>query len=147
MIAPLSRHLHRAASELRAMQEAGVEIGPHAASYTRLTELGDERMPQKRKVSKSTVENLLGRPVNSFVYPDDAWNEHCETTVRAPSTTQTGWAIRDNNPFRLQRLTAFNEDTGSLFARKLAFARHDVRRAELAGYWRRRLAAKRTGQP
>lgn len=129
-----------------------MEIGSHTASHTRLTKWDDERMQQELKVSKSTLEDLLGRPVNSFAYPYGARDEHCETAVRAAGyraacTTQTGWAVRDNNPFQLRRLTVFNEDTGSLFARKLAFARHDVRWAELAGYWRRRLAAKLTGQP
>lgn len=140
------------ASELRAMQEAGMEIGSHTASHTRLTELDDERMQQELKVSKSALEDLLGRPVRSFAYPYGAWNEHCEAAVRAAGyhaacTTQTGWALRDNNPYRLRRLTIFNDDTTSLFARKLAFARHDVRWTELAGYWGRRLTAKLTGRP
>lgn len=140
------------ASELRTLQDAGMEIGSHTVSHTRLTELDDARMQQELKVSKSTLEDVLGRPVNSFAYPYGAWNEHCEAAVRAAGyhsacTTQTGWAMRDNNPFRLRRLTIYNEDTCSLFARKLAFARNDARWAELAGYWGCRLAAKLTGRP
>jgi len=77
--------------------------------------------------------------VTSFAYPYGDLNEHCEAAVRAAGyhaacTTQTGWAMRDNNPFRLRRLTIFNEDTCSLFARKLAFASHAVGWTDLLRY-------------
>ncbi|MFZ3041251.1 MAG: polysaccharide deacetylase family protein [Thiobacillus sp.] len=138
--------------ELRTMQEAGMEIGSHTVSHQRLPNLDGLRLQSELADSKLALEDVLGREVTSFAYPYGDWNEHCETAVRAAGyhaacTTQTGWAMRDDNPFRLRRLTIYNEDAGSLFVRKLAFARHDVRWPELADYWGSRMRAKLTGRP
>lgn len=125
--------------ELRTMQEAGMEIGSHTVSHQPLPELDGPRLQRELADSKLALEDVLGREVTSFAYPYGDWNEHCETAVRAAGyhaacTTQTGWAMRDNNPFRLRRLTIYNEDTGSLFVRKLAFASHAVGWADLLRY-------------
>lgn len=138
--------------ELRAMQKAGMEIGSHSVSHQRLPTLDALRLGRELAESRAALEEVLGREVSSFAYPYGDWNEACEAAVRAAGyraacTTQTGWATRDNNPFRLRRLTIFNTDTCSLFARKLAFASHDVQWPQLAGYWGRQLATKLAGRP
>ncbi|MDP2266893.1 MAG: polysaccharide deacetylase family protein, partial [Thiobacillus sp.] len=51
---------------------------------------------------------------------------------------RTGWALRDNLPYQLRRLTVFNTDTLSSFARKLYFGSHDVRWQDMARYALRR---------
>lgn len=147
---PAGRLLNKA--ELRAVQEAGMEVGSHSVSHQRLPELDALRLQQELTDSKATLEDVLGREVTSFAYPYGDWNEVCEAAVRAAGyraacTTQTGWATRDNDPFRLRRLTIFNDDTCSFFARKLAFASHDAQWSQLAGYWGRQLATKLAGRP
>lgn len=132
------------ASELRAMQEAGMEIGSHTMSHVRLPTLDDPRLMQELSESRATLADLLGAPPGSFAYPYGAWDARCADAVRqagyrAACTTRTGWALRDQDPYQLRRLTVFNTDTPGSFARKLYFGSHDVRWRDLAGYALRRL--------
>ena len=127
------------AAELRQLQEYGMEIGAHTVSHVRLTETDDTRLAQELSDSKTTLENLLGKPVSSFAYPYGSWDARCAKAVQqagytAACTTRTGWALRDNNPYLLRRLTIFNSDTVSTLARKLYFGSHDVRWRDLARY-------------
>lgn len=132
------------ADELRAMQDAGMEIGSHAVNHVRLTETDDARLMQELTQSKADLENLLGRAVGSFAYPYGAWDARCANAVRqagytAACTTRTGWMLRDNDPFRLRRLTVFNTDTVGTLARKLYFGSHDVRWRDIAAYALKRI--------
>lgn len=126
---PVERLLN--AAELREMQGAGMEIGSHSVNHVRLTELDDTRLQQELLDSRTALENLLGSAVTSFAYPFGACDARCAEGVRqagytAACTTRTGWALRDDDPYRLRRLTVFNTDTASSLARKLHFASNDV---------------------
>lgn len=132
------------ADELRAMQASGMEIGSHTVNHVRLTEADDIRLAQELSESRATLENLLGRQVSSFAYPYGAWDARCADAVQqagysAACTTRTGWALRDNDPYRLRRLSIFNTDTACTLARKLCFGSNAVRWRDLAGYALRRL--------
>ncbi len=132
------------AAELSEMEAGGMEIGSHTVSHTRLTELDDARLMQELAASKAALEDLLGAAVGSFAYPYGAWDERCAAAVQqagyaAACTTRTGWALRDNTPYQLRRLTVFNTDTVSSFARKLYFGSHDVRWRDLTAYALRRM--------
>ena len=131
-------------AELRAMHRAGLEIGSHTVSHVRLPELDDESIRRELMDSKATLEQLLGSAVDSFAYPYGAWDARCAEAVEAAGysaacTTRTGWALRDNNPYQLRRLTVFNTDTVSTLARKLYFGSHQVRWKDIAAYALRRL--------
>jgi peptidoglycan/xylan/chitin deacetylase (PgdA/CDA1 family) len=126
------------AGELREMQAAGMEIGSHTVNHARLTGVDDARLMQELADSKATLEDVLGNTVGSFAYPYGAWDARCAMAVKqagytAACTTQTGWALRDNNPYQVRRLTVFNTDTASMLARKLCFGSHNVRWRDIAG--------------
>jgi len=140
------------ASELRALLGAGMEIGSHSVSHVRLTTVGDAQLRQELVDSKAMLEDVIGDEVVTFAYPYGDWDERCEAAVREAGyryacTTVTGWALRDVNPYRLRRLTVFNDDDLGRFARKLAFGSHDVGWGQLIGYWGRRLQARVAGRP
>jgi peptidoglycan/xylan/chitin deacetylase (PgdA/CDA1 family) len=125
------------ADELREMRESGMEIGSHTVNHVRLTELDDARLMQELADSKAMLEDMLGNAVGSFAYPYGAWDRRCAEAVRqagyrAACTTRTGWALRDNDPYQLRRLTVFNTDTASTLARKLSLGSHDVRWRDIA---------------
>jgi peptidoglycan/xylan/chitin deacetylase (PgdA/CDA1 family) len=131
------------ADELREIQESGMEIGSHTVNHVRLPDTDDTRMMLELNRSKSALEDLLGSPVNSFAYPYGAWDTRCAEAVKqagyaAACTTQTGWAMRDDDPYQLRRLTVFNTDTLGSFARKLVYGSHDIRWRDIAGYALRR---------
>jgi peptidoglycan/xylan/chitin deacetylase (PgdA/CDA1 family) len=134
---PVGRLLN--AGELRAMRAAGMEIGSHTVNHVRLTETGDAHLQQELSGSRAALEDVLGAAVTSFAYPYGASDERCADAVKqagyaAACTTHTGWAQRDNDPYRLRRLTVFNHDTLARFARKLAFASHAVGWSDLLRY-------------
>lgn len=119
------------AGELREMHAIGMEIGSHTVNHVRLTEVDEVRLMRELSDSKATLEDLLGSTLNSFAYPYGAWNAHCAVAVKlagysAACTTRTGWAVRDNHPFSLRRLTVFNCDTVNTLARKIYFGSNDV---------------------
>ena len=139
---PVGRMLN--AAELRDMRAAGMEIGSHTVSHARLTETDDAQLQRELVDSRTALEDLLGAPVSSFAYPYGAWDARCAAAVAAAGyaaacTTRTGWALRDNDPYRLRRLTVFNADTAGSLARKLYFGSHDVRWRDIAHYTLRRL--------
>lgn len=135
------------AGELREMHAAGMEIGSHTDSHVRLTETDDARLQQELNRSRAALEDILGEAVTSFAYPYGAWDERCADAVKqagyaSACTTQTGWALRDNDPYRLRRLTVFNHDTLGRFVRKLAFASHAVSWADLLRYTQHRARSR-----
>jgi peptidoglycan/xylan/chitin deacetylase (PgdA/CDA1 family) len=139
---PAGRMLN--ADELHDMRANGMEIGSHTVNHIRLTDLDDARRARELSESKATLEDLLGQAADSFAYPYGAWDARCAEAVKqagytAACTTRTGWALRDNTPYQLRRLTVFNTDTLGSFARKLYFGSHDVRWRDLAGYALRKL--------
>jgi peptidoglycan/xylan/chitin deacetylase (PgdA/CDA1 family) len=129
------------ATELREMQESGMEIGSHTVSHVRLTEVDDACLMRELADSKATLEDVLGNAVNSFAYPYGAWNEHCAEAVKQSGyvtacTTRSGWALRDNHSYTLRRLTVYNTDTVSTLARKLVYAANDVAWSSLVRQYR-----------
>lgn len=127
------------AAELREMQDAGMEIGSHTVNHVRLTEVNDLTLRQELSDSRATLEDFLGNAISSFAYPYGIWDERCAEAVKkagyaAACTTRSGWALRDNNPYLLRRLTVFNDDTVSTLARKLYFGSNDVAWSAMARY-------------
>jgi len=136
------------AAELRQMHAAGMEIGSHTVNHARLPNLDDAALERELVDSKATLEDAIGAAVSSFAYPYGEWDERCEGAVRragytAACTTRTGWAMRDGDPYRFRRLTVFNHDSLSRFARKLYFGSHDVAWGDVARYGLRRLGLMR----
>ena len=135
------------ATELRAMQASGMEIGSHTANHVRLTEADDTLLTTELLDSKAALEHAVGEEILSFAYPYGAWDARCANAVReagyrAACTTRTGWALRDGDPFLLRRLTVFNKDTVASLARKLYFGANDVSWQAVSRYGLQRVAAR-----
>lgn len=120
------------AAELRAISAAGFEIGSHGLHHRRLTTLAPEDLARELTASRHALEEVLGQGVTSFAYP---YGDHDQTVVDATRqagygtacTTQSGWALRDGDPFRIRRLTIGHRDSLGTFVRKLAWATNDGR--------------------
>ena len=55
--------------ELRALAEAGWEVGSHTRSHPRLTQVGDEQLAAELEESRAACEEGLGRACPSIAYP------------------------------------------------------------------------------
>lgn len=145
---PKGRLLNEA--ELREMQDAGMEIGSHTANHARLTEMDEIGLRTEIESSKATLEDIMGCEVSSFAYPYGAWDGRCVEAVRhagfrAACTTRTGWALRDDDPLLLRRLTVFNTDTVSTLVRKLYFGSHEVSWGAITRYFINRAVSRLGG--
>jgi len=118
-------------TELRLMAANGMEIGSHTVNHVRLSNLEDSDLIQELVTSKTILQDIIGSEVRSFAYPYGVWDLRCALAVEqagyaSACTTQTGWALRDNNSYRLRRLTVSNAVTTSMLARMLLYASNDV---------------------
>lgn len=134
-------------NQLREMHSAGMEIGSHSVNHQRLPTLDEQSLREEVSLSKIQLEQLIGESVDSFAYPYGAWDERCEQAVREAGylracTTQTGSSLKDSNPFRLRRLSIFNEDTVTRLARKLALLQNEGAWQDMLHWYKKRIAAK-----
>lgn len=126
-------------SQLRDLASAGMEIGSHTVSHARLTQLAPEQIRSELHDSKTCLETLLNRPINSFAYPYGLFTDEIvritgETGYQTAFTTRTGFGLQDNNSLMVRRVSVMSGDSLSDFARKLAFADNDVSWPKLGGY-------------
>lgn len=54
---------------LRAVADAGMEVGSHGRMHHRLTGLDDDALREEVTASRRTLSSILGRPVDGFAYP------------------------------------------------------------------------------
>ncbi len=110
--------------DLRALREAGIEIGSHSMTHAdlsicdaglRLTEIRD---------SRHRLEDTLGESVEHFAYPfgrlnPDAYARVQEAGYRTAVTVADGVVRRTDDPLLLNRVEVFNWDDLSRFERKV----------------------------
>ena len=135
------------AAQLREMHVAGMEIGSHSHTHCRLTECGKDALAVEMTHSKSMLEALLNAAVTSLAYPYGLYDDRVAEAARAAGylaacTTRSGWAMRDGDPLCIRRLSIYDQDTLSAFARKLAFANNDVSWRALFRYAKGRITAR-----
>ncbi len=131
-------------SDVRAMHDAGMEIGAHTRHHCRLTKVDDETRVNEISGSKTDLEDITGQAVNSFAYPYGFWDDRCEADVKAAGyacacTTRSGTALADRDPYRLRRLAIFAGDSLATFARKLAFVSNEASWSDVRRYYGGRL--------
>jgi GT2 family glycosyltransferase/peptidoglycan/xylan/chitin deacetylase (PgdA/CDA1 family) len=73
--------LDRAQLETLAQWDASLELGAHTISHPRLDELSSDRARAEIRGSKLALEDLIGRPVDSFAYPHGAYDERVRHLV------------------------------------------------------------------
>lgn len=134
-------------AQLLSMLQAGMEIGSHSRNHRRLTELTDDAMRDEVGGAKVELEDMLGEGVISFAYPYGAYNDNVLQKVKDAGylyacTTNSGWALRDHDPFQIRRITIFGQDSLTTFVRKLAFADNDVPWWRPLGYYASRIRAR-----
>ena len=133
--------------QLHSMAAAGMEIGAHSCSHARLTELDDTRLADEVERSKIALAGIIESSVQSFAYPYGKHDDRAVEAVRragyaSACITRPGWALRDNDPLRIRRVSIFAQDNLATFARKLAFADNDVSWRHMLRYAAGRVAAR-----
>jgi peptidoglycan/xylan/chitin deacetylase (PgdA/CDA1 family) len=100
--------------QAREMDKAGVEIASHTLSHPILTNVNDERLGRELRQSRSRLEEMLGREVRTFCYPNGNHDKRVlGETERAgyncAVATTHGLNDRQSNPLALRRISTTSD--------------------------------------
>jgi peptidoglycan/xylan/chitin deacetylase (PgdA/CDA1 family) len=70
-------------TELRAMADAGIEIGAHTRTHCRLTRVGESQLHDELAGTKTRIEAMIDREVVSLCYPNGAPQDYDARVMRA----------------------------------------------------------------
>lgn len=93
------------ADELREMQDSGMVIGSHTVRHENLEGMDDEAIDFELRVSKETLEKVLGKPVYALAYPGGKINKNVQDTAEkyydmafvakvSPEKSQTAYTLQ-----------------------------------------------------
>jgi len=68
---------------VRALADAGMEIGSHTATHPRLPDLSDERVQDELRESRLRLQAELHRPIEALAYPYNSVRARIEEAARA----------------------------------------------------------------
>jgi peptidoglycan/xylan/chitin deacetylase (PgdA/CDA1 family) len=107
--------------QLRAMAEAGIEIGAHGYTHADLGQLADRRLLYHEVVTAGEdLQQLVGRPVRYFAFPfgqyanlcRDAFQMAYEAGYEAVCSAYGGFNHPGDDAFHLQRIAVDNDLMG-----------------------------------
>jgi len=92
--------------QIKEMAEASIDFGSHSLSHRSLVGLSTEELEKEIKESKTVLEELLGKQIESFSYPYGAFNEAVKKMVqqhyKVAFSTKKG--VSDIRGFALPRI-------------------------------------------
>lgn len=112
-------------SQLPELVEAGVELGAHSHSHPQMDTLSDAALREELVRSKDSMEQVLGRPVDTFAYPHGYNGPRVRRATRATGYSSAA-GVRNmlhrpgEDRFNVARLTVTRTTTASDVARWLA---------------------------
>lgn len=120
--------------EVRALADAGWEIGSHTRSHPHLPEVSDELVTEELVGSREVCEQMLDRPCRSIAYP---YGDHDARVVAA--TKAAGYATAATLPSRLTepvplkwpRIGVFHSDGVRIFSAKVSPTVRRIRHSPL----------------
>ena len=136
--------------QVRALADAGVEIGSHTVNHPILSTVDDERLDEELRLSKSTLERELGRECRAFAYPNGSHGDYGDREMRTLERLGYLGAFslrgtlngRDPDRFNIDRININRAQDDGLFrvtAAGLVTRTRAIRRgAESAGHSRSR---------
>ena len=116
--------------EVRELSDSGVEFGSHTVTHPKLYQLSDAQIFDELCRSKSTIEDKIGRRVDSFAYPYAIPQGDSRFLLRLKKIlidvgyktcfcTTIGRATRHSDSLLIERLPVNEDDDEALFLAKL----------------------------
>lgn len=106
--------------ELRALAQAGLELGAHTVTHPDLSRLDAEACLKEMTESKDAVEEITGEPVRTFAYPFGHYGPAAMQAARAAGFEAAVTCVNRGSwdPFELKRTLVTGRDgLGSFLAR------------------------------
>jgi len=129
----LPQDLMMTSQEVKAMRQAGMQIGAHTVSHPILARLTDDQARQEIGDSKRFLEQLLGEPVGLFAYPNgkpgEDYSPQTVEVVRslgfdAAVSTRWGASGTGDDLFQIRRFTPWDQTRLRFGARMLGNLRN-----------------------
>jgi peptidoglycan/xylan/chitin deacetylase (PgdA/CDA1 family) len=107
--------------DLAALAARGHTIGCHSHTHPDLTTLSPGELEREVLGSKQILEDLVGRPVTAFCYPDGLSNTRVADAVRGAGfevafTIDFGGLSTGDDPYQLKRIPILGEPGSAQFA-------------------------------
>lgn len=130
--------------DVNSLARASFEIGSHTHTHADLTRLPSDQVRKELAVSRQTLEDTLGQPVEFFAYPYGRYTSETisfvrEAGFRAACSTDAGFSTDTADLFALRRIEVMNKDSFRTFTRKITFGANEFSSVDLIRYYRRRL--------
>ncbi len=98
----------------REMDAENVSIESHTVTHPILTKIDEQQLDFELQVSKERLENNLNKKVETFCYPNGAFDENVRQAVeksgyKCAVTTRYGFVEKAENKFMLSRIDALYE--------------------------------------
>ena len=108
-------------SQLRALHEAGFEIGSHSMTHSYLKSLNNAQLRSELFDSKDRLEQLIGTRVDHFSCPGGRWEARVsklaqEAGYLSVATSEIGLNLPKTNPYRLARIAVFRSTSSDSLA-------------------------------
>ncbi|MDR3454006.1 MAG: polysaccharide deacetylase family protein [Rhodoferax sp.] len=116
--AQLPQDLMMTSLQVKAMHQAGMQIGAHTVSHPILARLSEDQARQEISDSQIFLERLLGERVGLFAYPNgkpgEDYSPQTVGLVRslgfdAAVSTQWGASDQDDDPLQIRRFTPWDK--------------------------------------
>jgi len=113
----LPKNLMLTTGGVRALADAGMEIGAHTVNHPILARLDDERAEKEVRQSRGVLEDITGQPVRLFAFPNGKpgqdYDQRHVAMVRAAGfdaavSTRWGVAAKSGDLFQLPRFTPWH---------------------------------------
>lgn len=131
--------LMMSSEQVRILADAGMEIGAHTLTHPILSRISSDHAWREISDSKRVLEEILGRGVNLFAYPngvpeEDFSEKHIQMVrnagFSAAVTTSPGTADKDIDRFQLPRYAPWSIRTGRFIVHHWRNARKTPRLIE-----------------
>lgn len=135
------------ATELRAVQAAGIDIGCHGLRHMPMTGVSDAILTEETTLARQVLGETIGSEVSLFAYPHGAQGPREREAVAAAGftaacSTLPGYNRCDTDRFALRRIDVFGTDALPQFKRKVVFGANRVGLGDLARYYSQRIRAR-----
>lgn len=121
--------------DLRALADAGWEIGSHTLTHPHLTRISDDELERELSDSRDECERRLGRPCQTIAYPYGEVDSRVAEVARRleyQAGASLGHRLESLGPFRFPRIGVYPGDVGWRFRAKVV---RPVRALRASSVW------------
>jgi peptidoglycan/xylan/chitin deacetylase (PgdA/CDA1 family) len=121
------------ADQLRALSDAGMEVGAHGMEHVYMPALSDSELDHNTREAREVLADLLGRAPRAFAYPQGRFDARVAAAVERAGFTAAFSLAMDEGRFALPRIEVVPSDDLLRFRLKLSSAYPLRRRWRLMG--------------